>query len=122
MMHKNIFFKHEMIRWKDRNDRFRTAFVNMEQWKQDAGRGFLVEGLNDNGPRCSGGKLAPNFAEFEVLSGDNYSEALGSYHSLRPMTSMLKHRSAADEIDVLFRQIIASPLMDKVPESRAVSC
>jgi hypothetical protein len=120
-MHKDVFFKDEMIRREDSNDRFGTAFVNMEQWKPDSGRGFLVQGLNDNRPRCSPGELAPHFAEFEMLFGDDYSEPLRGYHLFHPMTGMLKHRSAADEIDVLFRQVIAASLMDNVPQSRAVS-
>jgi hypothetical protein len=56
-----------------------------------------------------------------MFFSDNGEKPLRRDQSFRPMPGMLQHRSLTDEVDVLFGQVIAPSLMDKLSQSRSIS-
>jgi hypothetical protein len=119
MTHKAIFFENEMIGRKYCDNRIRIAFMNEEQREQDSRQSFLIRGLEDHPRQWFRCKLAANLAEFEVLFCDNDKKPLCGDQFFGAMPGVLQHGSSANEVDILFRQIVAPSLMDKRLQSPA---
>jgi hypothetical protein len=114
MIHETLFIEYKMIRGEQRHNRIGLAFINVQQWKQNSRRRFLIPGLNDQARRRLRCKLAMNFAKAEMFFGDYDDKPLRRYQAFGAIPGMLQHGSTTDKVDVLFRQVLGAPLTDEL--------